>query len=529
MKFAMPALRQIVGAVLVATSCSSAVASASDTKMITAVMHADLRSLDPVITTGYIVRNFGYMVYDTLVAADANGNLKPQMLKDWQVSKDGKTYTFTLREGLKWHDGAPVTSEDCLASIERWAKLDKMGQVMNSLLESSKVLDAKSFSMTFSEPTDLILRSMGKPSAAPAFMMPKRLASTPTTTAIREAVGSGPFRFVSAEYRPGVQAMFEKNKDYVPRTEAASGFAGGKVVHVERVKWVTMPDTMTAINALNNQEVDFLENVSHDLLPLLERNPKVLIAERPYQGGQLEMRMNFMHPPFNNKKIRQAALLAIDQEAVMQSQSGNPKYYKTCAAVFGCGTPYASSKGSEKLLKANAAGARKLLQEGGYDGTPVIILHPADLASVAATPPVLAQQLRNAGFKVDLQSMDWQTLLTRRASREVPAKGGWNLFATLTVLPDIYDPLRFMGVAANGADAWFGWPDVPSIEERRARFARSSDAGELKKLAAEIHDLVLDEAVIVPLGEISRVSAMSKGLSDVLNGQVPVFWNVKKN
>lgn len=510
----------IVGALL----CMKPVAA----QEVVGVMHAPLRSLDPIITTAYIVRNFGYMVYDTLLSEDEEGAVQPQMLSHWDVSDDGTTYTFHLREGLKWHDGNPVTSEDIIASISRWSKLDKAGQIMASLLTDMSVIDDQRFEMVFSESTDIALRAMAKPSAVPALMMPKRLANTPTDEPLREAIGSGPFRFVSEEYRPGVEAVFEKNPDYVPRSEPANGMSGGKVVHIDRMKWVTMPDTMTAINALNNKEIDFIEQVPHDLLPLLENNTDIDIAVLPTQGGQTEMRFNFLHPPFDNKLLRQAAMLAVAQEDVLQAQIGHADYHQTCAAVFGCSSIYASDSKADSVVNADLDKARALLEEANYDGTPVVILQPTDLHIVGSVLPVIAQGLRDAGFNVDLQTMDWQTVVTRRASRDAPADGGWNIFSTFTVVPDIRDPLSFMGVAANGDGAWFGWPDIPAIEERRAQFARTADEEELQKLAEEIHDLVVDEGVLIPLGEFAVVRATSNKLSNMLDTPVPVFWNMQK-
>lgn len=524
--FELKKLAVASGALLLASSALIAPVAA---QTITGVMYAPLRSLDPIITTAYTVRNFGYMVYDTLLAVDGDGKIQPQMLEKWTVSDEGKTYTFQLRDGLKWHDGKDVTTEDIVASIKRWSALDKAGQIMNGLLDEMAVVDAKQFTMKFKESTDIALRAMAKPSAVPALMMPKRLAETPTNEQIREVVGSGPFKFAADQYRPGVQAVFEKNTDYVPRSEPASGLAGGKVVNVDAVKWVSMPDSMTAVNALINGEIDFIEQTAHDMLPLLENKDGIELKVLPLQGAQTEMRFNFIHPPFDNKLLRQAAMLAVNQESVLQAQIGNPKYYQTCGAVFGCSSPYASDAKADVVINAQVDKAKALLKEANYDGTPVVILHPTDMQTVAPVIPVLAQALRNVGFKVDMQSMDWQTVVNRRASRDLPSKGGWNIFSTFTVMADIRDPLSFMGVAANGKDAWFGWPDIPAIEERRAKFARTDNEAELKQLANEINDLVIDEGVIVPLGEFSVVATMSSKLTGLVEAPVPVFWNLRKN
>ena len=516
-------------AIIMACCLCSAATAQTQPQTITVVMHVSLRSLDPIISTTEIVRDYGYMVYDTLLARDAKDQVQPQMVEKWSVSPDGKTYTFTLRDGLKWHDGAPVTADDCVASIQRWATQDKLGQVMANLMADMKALDAKTFTMTFKEPTDIVLRALSRPSNIPAFMMPKRVAQTPPGQPIKETIGSGPFRFINSEYRPGVQAVFEKFKDYVPRSEPASGLAGGKVVKVDRVKWVTMSDPMTAVNALLNNEIDLIEDVPGDLIPMLEHNPEITLQEHKERGSQNVARLNFTQPPFDNKLIRQAALRAIDQEAVLQAQVGNPKYYRVCASLYGCDSVYATDVDSDKFVKGDPVKAAAMLKAAKYDGTPVIILHPTDQPTSTAMPPVYAQALRKAGFVVQMQDMDWQTVTVRRTSKEPVSKGGWNIFSTMSPLSALADPVGSQTIAANGAGAWYGWPDVPEIEALRMKMARSGNLAEQKKIAVQIQQLAIDNVVVIPMGERSPVMATRKNVATDLSAPAPVFWDMTKS
>ncbi|CAM3972288.1 ABC transporter substrate-binding protein [Bordetella tumulicola] len=520
-------LRKVALSALVSGAFLGA-APALQAQTINAVMHASLRVLDPIMTTAHITRNHGYMIYDTLLATDGKNEIKPQMVEKWEVSADGKSYTFTLRDGLKWHDGAAVNAEDCVASIKRWAEQDKMGQMMTSQMTEMKVIDDKRFVMTFKAPTDIALRALAKPSGVAPFMMPKRIAETPSGQPIKEYIGSGPFKMVQAEFKPGLQVVYEKNTDYVPRSEPASGLAGGKVVNVDRVKWVAMPDAMTSVNALINGEVDYLEQMPYDMLPLVENNADIKLEVFDPHGYQTVMRMNFLNPPFDNKLIRQAAMLAVDQEDVLQALIGNDKYYKTCAALFGCGLPYESQAGADVTVKANLEKAKALLKQANYDGKPIVILQPTDSASVSPQPVVIGQALKAAGFNVQMQAMDWQTLVTRRASQAPVSEGGWNIFATNNVMAEASDPLRAFGVAANGKKAWFGWPDVPAIEALREKFALTSDLAEQKKLANDIQELVISEGVLLPMGEYYVPAALRKNLSDPMTASVPVFWGMKK-
>jgi peptide/nickel transport system substrate-binding protein len=523
--FSLRSLRPLVLSGSLATGALLAPSALAQT--VTAVMNTGLRALDPIVSTAVVTSIHALMVYDMLLAQDSTGKVQPQMAS-WEVSPDGKAYTFTLRDGLKWHDGVPVTAADCIASIKRWAEVDTMGQQLMKMVTTIRAVDDKTFVIVQNQANDLLLEALAKTSSRQAFMMPRRVAETPANQAINENIGSGPFRFAQAEFRPGIKAVYEKNKDYIPRREPPDASAGGKAVHVDRIEWVTMPDHMTALNALLNGEVDFLEYVPYDLLPMVEGKRGVTVNVLNKLGNWTMYRMNFLYPPFNNKLLRQAAMHAIGQGDVMKALVGNPKYYRTCASVFGCGTAYGSEYGKEVVIPSNIEKARQLLKEADYDGTPVLLLHPSDHPFGSPQPLVIAQALRQAGFNVNVQTMDWQTLTTRRGNQKPPAEGGWNMFVTFSAVGDQPDPTRSILVAAAGRKSWFGWPDVPAVEEARARFTAATNPTDRKKLAIDVQKLVIDEGVLVPLGQYVFPSAYSNKLSDVPQYTRPLFWGMKK-
>jgi peptide/nickel transport system substrate-binding protein len=498
---------------------------------IRAVMHSDLRVIDPGFTTAYITRDHGYMVYDTLLATDANFKVQPQMA-DWKVSDDKLTYTFTLRDGLKWHDGAPVTAEDCVASLKRWGKVDSMGQKLMDFTASIEAPDPKTIALKLKEPYGLVLESIAKMSSYVPFMMPKRLAETPPDKQIPEQIGSGPFKFVASEFQPGVKAVYEKNKDYIPRKEPPSWTAGGKIAKVDRVEWITMPDAQTAVNALQSGDIDFLEITPWDLVPLLSANNEIKVEVLNKLGYHAIGRMNFLHPPFDNPKIRRAAFMAINQKDFMDAMVGNDKYFVLCGALFICGTPLETNAGSDVLVKGNGlAEAKKLLKESGYDGTPVVLMAPTDVVTLKTQPIVAAQLLRQAGFTVNVQAMDWQSVVARRGSQKPPQEGGWNLFFTNVIAADLMNPIVNLQVNGKGKKGgWFGWPDDAKIESLRDAYARSSSPDEQKKIAAEIQTEAYDQVIYIPVGQYRVAASWRKSLHGVLEGPAtPVFWNVDKS
>ena len=513
---------------IAAASIISIGAAPSNATTLNIVMESRVSVLDPVLSTAHQSRNHGYMIYDTLLALDEQGVIRPEMVDNWRVSDDKKTYTFTLRDGLTWHDGAKVTAEDCVASIKRWAQQDRMGRALMKYITDLHADTEKSFSVTLSIQTELILTAFAKPSGIPLFMMPKRVAETPVTVPITDYTGSGPFKFVAAEYKPGVRVVYVKNEAYVPRPEPASGLAGGKVAKVDRVERIEMADQLSAVNALVKHEIDYLETVPFDLLPMVEGLPGVVVERLDTLGYQPVYRFNHLHPPFNNKLVRQAAMYAIGQEAALQTQIGNPKYYRTCAAVFGCGLPYESSAKSEMVIPSNIEKAKSLLKQSGYNGERVVVLQATDIPLIASMPIVIAQHLREAGFNVDLQAMDFMTVLSRRSNRASVADGGWSLFVTTWHNTEVEDPVRSFTVTANGNDAWAGWPTVPAIVEGTNQFLLAPDEEHRKEIAARLQELVIDEGVVGPLGSVTKPVGYSTAISGILHAPVQVFWNISK-
>ncbi len=510
-------------------------ATAQEKKTIRAVMHAPLRITDPIITTAYIIRNHGYMIYDTLFAMDEQQKIQPQMVDRYEVSADKLTWTFTLRDGLKWHDGAPVTSDDVIASITRWSKNDSMGQALAAATKEWKKIDDKTFQLVLKEPFGLVLDSIGKPSSNTPFIMPKRVASAPANQAIAEYapkdwhIGSGPFKFVIGEFQPGTKVVYEKNTDYVPRKEKASWMAGGKVVKVDRVEWINVGDPQTTVNALIKGEIDYIEQPVHDLFPALKKSPDIVIHDYNKMGLLGWMRINWLHPPFDNPKIRQAVLTAVNQEDYLAVLVGDPDYYKYCASFFTCGTTYASSAGAPDMKKPNLEKAKQLLKEGGYKGEEIIIMHPTDLKAITPYGPVTEQVLKKIGMNTKLLAMDWASVVARRAKKDPPAQGGWHIFHTFWVGADLLNPVTNAGMNAKGTHGgWFGWPEDAQIEKMRADFIKETDPAKQKAIAEAITKRAFELVMYVPIGQMQFPAAYRKSLTGVLDGPVPVFWNVEK-
>ncbi|MDP1748943.1 MAG: ABC transporter substrate-binding protein [Reyranella sp.] len=503
-------------------------AIAQSNKTLRVVMHSDLKILDPVWTTAYIVRNHGYLIYDSLFALDAKLEPRSQMVESWTVSDDQLTWTFKLRDGLKWHDGTPVTSADVLPSIKRWTEKDTLGGLLAKSTKEMKALDDRIFQIVLKEPYGLMLKSLAKPASVPLFVMPKRVAETPVSQQIADTTGSGPFVFKKDEWKPGEKVVYIRNPDYKPRSEPPSGLAGGKVAKVDRIEWVSIPDSQTAINALLSGEIDMIEQPAHDLLPVLEKDKNVEIVIPDKLGSTYVLRFNWKQPPFNDVRYRRAAALALNQEDFLRAVIGDPRYYKVCKAMFGCGAPLETSAGMEGMFESRFDDSKKLLKELGYDGTPIVVLQSTDLAVLTNLAPVAKTLLERGGFKVDMQSMDWQTLVSRRAKKDPVAQGGWNIAMTAASAVLLIDPVNNHYAEASGDRAQFGWPLDEEIERLRAAFVRESDPKKQLAIAEQVQRRIISEGVTMPLGQFLQPMARRKNVSGNIESPVTVFWNVEK-
>ena len=516
----------LAGAAAVATTVAApAVHAQKRGGTLRVVPHADLKVLDPIWTTAYISRNHGYMIFDTLLALDANLKLQPQMVDRYTVSKDAMKYSFTLRDGLKFHDGQPVTAEDCVASLRRWGARDVLGRLMMASLSKMAPTDRKTFVLELETPFGLVLDALGKPSSSPSFIMPLRVAATDPNEQIKEVIGSGPYKFAKDEWQPGNRVVYLRNDDYAPRPEPPSGAAGGKRALVDRVEWRYIPDAATAGAALEAGEVDYWETPPIDFAPRLEKNPDVRVFLTDPRGTQGILRPNHLLPPFNTKKARQALLAMVDQTQYSQATIGVSKYYRTCPGYFMCGgTPYESAVGAPG--KADLDRARRLLQESGYDGRPLVVLDPTDTPFAHAPALVTAEVLRKIGAAVDLQAMDWSTMIARRAKKEPVGQGGWNIFHTWATAFDVMTPVVSAAMSGSGDKAWFGWYASDQMEKLRAEWVRLTDQARRRHVAEQIQQLAFDEVPFVNWGQFVSPTAVRKSVHGALQFGAPLLWNI---
>ncbi len=518
--------RGLMTALSVALPLSIAVPGmASAESVLRVIPHANLKNLDPIWTTAYISRNHGYLIYDTLFAMNEDFEPQPQMVDSYETSDDGMMWTFTLRDGLKFHDGADVTSGDVVASLERWGARDGMGQQMMAAMKEMKAVDDRTFTFEFESPYGLVLESIGKISSNVPFIMPERIAKTDPFEQIEEHIGSGPFRFEADQWVPGDTVVYTKFEDYVPRDEPPSAAAGGKVAKVDKVIWTYFPDQSTAMNALLAGEVDYFESPANDLMPILETNPDVVVEINDPLGNIGFSRFNHLLPPFDDADVRRAAIMAMKQDDYMAGAVGDQKFWKTCYSVFPCGTPNENDSGSDIMNTGDIDKAKAALAKTDYDGTPVVIMQPTDIPLLSAFSLITAEKLRKIGMEVEVQAMDWSTLTSRRAKRDPVADGGWNIFHTWWIGADVIDPMA-IAFSGNPDKGWFGWPDDEELEAARKAYSTADSADAKKAAAVAAQERLWAIGASGQLGQFFVPVAYRKNVKGLIKSPVQFFWNM---
>jgi peptide/nickel transport system substrate-binding protein len=494
------------------------------------IPQADLTALDPVWTSVYVTRNHAYLVFDTLYGQDSRYGIKPQMVEGHTVEDDGRLWKLTLRPGLVFHDGTPVLARDAVASIRRWARRDAFGSTLMAVTSELSAPDDRTIQFRLNLPFPFLPEALGKIGINMLPIMPERLASTDPFKPVTEMVGSGPFRFVANERVVGARVVYEKFAGYRPREDGAPDWTSGpKIVHFDRVVWTVIPDPATAAAAMQRNEADWWEQPVFDLLPVIKKDESLNVSTVEVTGNIGLLRFNELHPPFDNPAIRRALLMALDQRDFMAAVVGDtPGAARTDIGYFAPGTPMASDAGLSAITgPRDVAGAAAAIKAAGYKGEKVVVMTPSDYPRIDALCNVGADMMKRCGLNVDLQAMDWGSVIQRRASKAAPDQGGWSVFVTTLTGADMSSPASSLALRGNGLNAWFGWPTSPQLERLRDQWLTAADEVEQKRIAAEIQAQAFVDVPYLPLGQFFQPTATNKSITGVLQG-MPLFWNVRR-
>lgn len=522
--------RSLLAAGLAVLPAAPVLAQPAD-RPIKLVLNVGLQVLDPIAGPSFVTRNFSYMVFDTLVSMDSHGQYKPQMLENWTASDDKLTWTFKLRPRLVFSDGAPVTAEDCVASLKRWGDRDNIGRRLMAATKSLRATGADTFVLELSRPFGAVIEALGKPSVQVPFIMPARIASTtPATQPVKEIVGSGPFLFIRDQWVPGERAVFRRNPAYVPREEPADGLAGGKVARAEQVEFINMADPGLRAAALQNNEVDYLEYAPMDYLDRFKADKNMVLSKA---GGIAQIMgaisINHRQPPFDNPLMRRALQAAMVRTETLAAHGLPADMTKPdCVSMFMCGTAYSTDVGGDIIRNPSIAKAKELLQQAGYKGEPIVWLQPADSALINPLGLVVMDLLKQAGFNLDVQTSDWSSIAQRWNQNEPVGKGGWNLVPVVYTGFDFSDPLGHPGIGFNCSDNKTWGYCAPALTPLIQQFEAEGDRAKRLAIAGQMQTVAYENANFPITGQFSAPAVWRSSLKGVIDFGFPVMWNMER-
>lgn len=498
-------------------------------KVLRFVPNSDLVILDPVWTGARPTRNHGYLVFDTLYGLDENFTARPQMAAGHTIEDDGRRWTITLRSQLRFHDGEPVRGRDVAASIRRFCARDGFGQLLMGVTHELSAPDDQRVVFRLKKPFPHLATALAGSTLYMPCIMPERLAATDPFKPVTDMVGSGPFRFLVTEHAVGNRSVYERFSGYVPAGDGAPSFlAGPKTVHFDRVEWISIPDAATVAAALRAGEVDWWDIPPPDLRPILARDRNLKLTTSQVQRAMCIMRFNHLLSPFDSPAIRRALLGAVDQADAMQAINGTDQTgWHDRIGLFCSGTPLANDAGIEVMsAPRDYARVRRALTDAGYRGEPVVALDAVDVPGLHAISLVGADALRRVGMNVDIQSMDFATMVRRRGNRQPPERGGWNVFCGVLDNSSSFTPASNPGLRCDGAAAWDGWPTSARIEELRRSWLDAADLDAERRICREMQMQFWQDVPYIPLGEYTQWTCFRSTLAGVPKG-FPLFYGVR--
>ena len=486
------------------------------------VPQASLRTLDPVWTTAAMTHNAARQIYDAVFAWDSALQSQPQLIEEWSMTEDAKSYTFKIREGLTFHDGDTQTTDDVLASIDRYEQRQPIGISIRQLGEPSYTkIDDVTFQMDMAKTFGLVPFFWGTWGTVYVFKEEVANATLPDVAIeADQTIGSGPFKFVNWE--PGNRLVLERHEEYIPRSEPKDGAAGSKEAFLDRIVMSEVPDQATRIAALLTRQADFSEGIAGDLIGTLEDSPTISIETiSPWASPWLVF--NHLHPPFNDQRARLAVQAVVDRAEYMRAGYGPEFLWETCAALFMCGGPLASEVGSDiYFAEPDVERGKQLWQEyvndTGFDD-PVIVLAATDYPDFFASGLITKRNLESIGAKVEMPSMDWAAVVARRAEKSLPTEGGWNVFHTWG---GTFDPITAVGLSGN----WFGWPQNETIQGLIEEFPLAGTLEEQLRIADAIQKENYENPNYLTMGQFNFLVAKQDYVKGYEPHRLLHFWGV---
>lgn len=482
------------------------------------VPQGSLKSVDPQWTTLIVTAHVARHTMEGLFQLDDSFSPAPMLVDSWDVSDDGLTWTFGLRDGLVYHDGRAVTASDVVGSFDRVKeKAGMYKRLMGEFGAEMSATDDATVMVTLSEPTALVLDSIHTNQSFAPYVLPEEIHTLPQSESAQDVMGTGPFKFVS--WAPGDRWIAERWVDYAKRDEPTSALAGGHTVYVDTIEWIEIPDMASRIAALTVGQVHALDEFKADFVPQIKDNPDLnLFINKP--GNGTAVWVNHLKPPFNDKRVRRALQLAYPMERALTAAVGDPEFWSLCTNYQACFTRWDTDAGAEGHYNVqDVEAAKALIAEAGVEGMEVRVMQPLDMPVLPDLAAVTAEVLTELGFDVDLQPMDWATLGTRRADPEL-----WEAFHTWSGTGRVLGPLTNTSLQKDG---WFNryQDETGQMTELMNNFARAKSAEEQFAIWEEINAFAFEDMPTIRIGDFYPPLASRKEVKGWNPIPFPVLWD----
>jgi peptide/nickel transport system substrate-binding protein len=469
-------------------------------------------TLDLHTTTAVIVQQITWHVLEGLYTYDRNYNPIPLLVDSHTATDKGRTYLFRLRRGVKFHNGKELTATDVVASLKRWGRLATPGKQFWKNVEGLEVKDPSTVALYLKEPSGALFMGLARPNSG-AVIYPKEIVDAAGDNAVKELVGTGPYRFV--EHKPDRHVRLARFKDYAARAEAPDGFGGKRTAWVDEILFIPVPDVAVRLAGVETGEYHVALQIQQDQYDRMKAMPGVvpgIIRPEAWSTAVLNHKQGLM----TDKRVRQAFQAALDMEPIMAAGFGNKAFYRLDPGLSFPEQPQWHSKVAGELYNQhNPAKARKLLQEAGYSGTPVRWITTKEYQYMYKNALVAKQQLEAVGFTIDLQVVDWATLVQRRNKPEV-----WDVFSTaITFNPE---PAFSTATSCN----WPGWWCHEDKEQWMDALARESDPKKRRAMWEKVQQIFYEDVGRVKYGDFFGLVAIRKEVHDFRPTNETNLWNV---
>ncbi len=485
---------------------------------LTVALSADPPALDIHSTTAYLTEIVSWHVFEPLFTYDKDFQIVPMLAEGFTVGAGGREYTITLRSGVRFHNGQEMTAKDVVASLQRWFKMAVVAvPFFRDDIESVEARGARTVVIRLKQPSGIMIAALAQPIQLAGIYTAQvaDAAGTKRITEISELIGTGPFKFT--RWVPGQAIELERFDGYSALPGKPNGYGGQKVAWVDRLRFVIVPDVQTRINGVPTGQYDYAESITPDAYGTLRNDNRVrTLILKPY--GQPMAVFNKRKGIFTDRKMRQAFLAALDMSKIMAGTFGNPLMFRVDGSLQFRESPWHSREGLAPYNKRDLALARRLMAEAGYRGQPVRWITSAAFDWAYKPALIASQQLEEAGFNMDLQVLDWATVLSRRGNPDL-----YEVFSTSFIFsPGVAPPIQPVIISPT----WPGWWTTEEKERLIGRLIREPDLNTRKQIWTDVQKLYWEDVPGIKFGDFFNLAVARSGVHGLATRPDLFFWNV---